>query len=341
MAQKLSVVLREFLKNAQGKHVSLTHLRKELKIKPESPAWDGIRVLMHRLVQEKVVKPSGKNDGTFKVITEVQPVVVFEAERRPPIAINFPRDYNTQDQIPIYSELILREGDLILISGQSNAGKTALCINLCAENLESHPVLMGNEYTTLDGEPSSRFLNRLDAMDWVKWHDGEGDRFTLLPVRSDYAEHIVKDKINIIDWINIETGEHFLISNIMEDIKKELGRGIAIIAIQKAEGADSGRGGQFTKDFADVELLIDKFGDREVLLRIGKVKESKSPLFNRGFAYRIEQGVKIVDLREVVKCGECFGKGWRYNKPCTPCGTRGWIDKITRDYTEPDEDIDL
>jgi len=341
MPEKLSVVLRDFLKNAQGKNVSLTHLRKELKIKPDSPAWDGIRVLMHNLVKAKIVKPSGKSDGTFKVITEVKPVVVFEAERRPPISINFPRDYNTQDQIAIATALIIREGDLILISGQSNQGKTALCLNFAAENLDSRPILMGNEYTTLDCEPSSRFLNRIDAMDWVKWHDEEGDRFTLLPVRSDYAEHIVKDKINIIDWINIETGEHFLISSIMEDIKKELGKGIAIIAIQKAEGADSGRGGQFTKDFADVELLIDKFGDREMLLRVGKVKESKSPLFNRAFAYSIQQGVKIVDLRDMVKCGECFGKGWRYNKPCNACGTKGWIDKITRDFTEPDDDNEL
>ena len=80
---------------------------------------------------------------------------------------------------------------MILISGQSNWGKTALCLNMCGENIDKNPVLMGNEYTTLDGQPNSRFLSRLDAMDWVDWYDDEGDRFTLLPVRDDYAEHIV------------------------------------------------------------------------------------------------------------------------------------------------------
>ncbi|GAH14069.1 unnamed protein product, partial [marine sediment metagenome] len=146
---------------------------------------------------------------------------------------------------------------------------------ILGENIEYKPVLMGNEYTTIDGEPSSRFLHRLDNMDWVEWHNGE-DNFTLLPVRSDYAEHIIKDRINIIDWINIETGEHYLISRIMEDIKRELGKGIAIIAIQKSAGSEAERGGQFTKDFADVEILLDKFGEDEVLLTLGKIKEAKA-----------------------------------------------------------------
>jgi len=73
-------------------------------------------------------------------------------------------------------------------------------------------------------------------------------------VKSDYVEHIVPDKINIIDWINIDSGEHYMIGSILEGIKRQLGRGIAIVAIQKAEGATAGRGGQFTRDFADLDF---------------------------------------------------------------------------------------
>ena len=72
-------------------------------------------------------------------------------------------------------------------------------------------------------------------MDWVEWMNGEGgEKFTLLPVREDYAEHIVKDKINIIDWITWKNT--YQISKIMESIKREIGAGIAIIAIQKEGG---------------------------------------------------------------------------------------------------------
>ena len=45
----------------------------------------------------------------------------------------------------------------------------------------------------------------------------------------------VKDKINIIDWINLDADRLYDISKIMDDIKAELGRGIGIIVLQKRE----------------------------------------------------------------------------------------------------------
>ncbi|MFA5036707.1 MAG: hypothetical protein WC479_05975 [Candidatus Izemoplasmatales bacterium] len=329
MAERLSDRLNEFLKNAEGKDVSLSYLRNELHIDPSSSAHDGIRVLMHNLIDKRIVKPSGKNDGVYHVIKQVKPVQVFGKERRPPVILCFPRDFDTGEEMLFAEDIVLREGDLILLAGRSNFGKTTLCMNFCGENIEAHPTLMGNEYTTLENEPSSRFLNRLDAMDWVEWADKDGnDKFVLLPVRADYAEHIMKDKINIIDWINIDTGEHYMIGSVMEAIKKELGKGIGIIAIQKAEGAEAGRGGQFTKDFADCELLLDKLGETdEVVLTIGKVKESKKRVSGRTFAYGIAQGVKIINFREIRKCPTCFGKGWQDKKPCQTCDKIGYIDK--------------
>jgi len=209
---------------------------------------------------------------------------------------------------------------------------TALCMNFCAENIDSFPILMGNEYTTIDDEPLPRFLNRIDNINWIEWADEEGnDRFNLLPVTSDYAEHIVKDRINIIDWINLP-GEYYLISPIMEGIKRELGKGIAIIAIQKNPGMGYGRGGHMTKDFADCELLLDQFGDKEILLTVGKVKEYLHPVSGRMFAYEIDKGVKIMNFREVVRCPYCKGIGTTYQKgigqaQCSECNGRGKIDK--------------
>lgn len=327
---RLSDAVREFIKDAQGKDVSLDYLRKELRIDPKSPAFNTLRVIMLRLADDKIIKPSGRKDGIYKVITQVKPIQVFGKDVRPPINIKFPRDYYTTEEMSFARDLVIREGDIILLSGQSNQGKTTLCLNFAGENIDANPVLMGNEYTSIDNEPTSRFMSRLKAMDWIEWNNGTGDKFTLLPVRSDYAEHIVKDRINIIDWINIPT-ELYMIGSIMEDVKKEVGRGVAIIVIQKAEGTDSGRGGQFTKDFADVEILIDRFGEKEVLLRLGKVKESTAQMYGRGFVYSIENGVKITNFREVIKCGLCHGKGWIANKPCVSCDKMGYVDKKTEE----------
>ncbi len=314
---RLTDRLKEHLKTAEGREVTIDDLRKELQIDPASSNWNSIRQIMINLSEKKIVKPTGRKDGSYKVIKQVKPVTISGRKRKEPLKINFPRDYFTMKEMLFAQDIVLREGDMILISGRSNYGKTGLCLNFCAENLESYPTLMGNEYTTIDGEPSPRFLTRIDSIDWVDWENGTGDRFELLPVRDDYAEHVQKDKINIIDWINLE--EHYMISKVMEDIKRELGKGIAIIAIQKAEGAEAGRGGQFTKDFADVELLIDKYKEGEILLKIGKVKEYRKTVSDRTFAYSLQDGVRVSNFREVYKCKICNGSGYRFQKPCTEC----------------------
>uniref|UniRef100_A0A6M3K625 Uncharacterized protein n=1 Tax=viral metagenome TaxID=1070528 RepID=A0A6M3K625_9ZZZZ len=323
--------VRKFLTDMQGQVITLKELRSELNILPGTNSFDSIRVMMLRLTEQKILRYLGRNGG-YKVIQQVSPIKVFGSKRSEPIEIKFPVDRDTEMEMSFAGDIILREGDLILISGRSNFGKTTLCMNFAAENIASNPVLMGNEYTTLDSKPSSRFLHRLDAMNWVQWYDDDGDRFTLLPVRGDYAEHIIKDRMNIIDWVNIETGEHYMIGTIMEAIKREVGKGVSIIAIQKAENAESGRGGQFTKDFADVEILLDQFGDEgEILLTIGKVKEAKRRLMGRTYAYQILNGVGIHNFREVVKCTACYGKKWRKvgntSIPCDVCFKTGFRDR--------------
>lgn len=338
MPERLSDKLREFLKMAQGRNVTLQYLRSELKIDPTDKAWDSIKVLMHNLAKEKIVRPSGLNDGAYHVVRQVRQVKVFskERERRPPFKFFFPRDFDTGVEMLFADVIVIREGDLIEIGGQSNWGKTTIALNMCGENIDYEPILMGNEYTTRVGdtdeyEPTPRFLNRLDKMDWVEWTNGDGeDRFVLLPVRDDYAQHIVKDRINIMDWVNLSASQLYDISKVEEEIKAELGRGIGVIVLQKGEG-DMARGGQFTKDFIDCELLIDKFSERESMLTIGKVKEYTAPVIGRKFAFGISQGVKIINFREIVMCPQCYGKKWKRagntSIPCEDCYKTGYIDK--------------
>lgn len=326
---------------AQGRNVDLKYLRAELKIDPASPSWDTLKTLMHNFSkgEGKLVKPSGLNDGNYHVVTQVRPVRVFadDRERRPPFQLFFPKDFNTGMEMFFAEFIVIREGDLITIGGVSNYGKTAVALNFCGENIRYNPVLMGNEYTTRIGEtdeyePTPRFLNRLDNMDWVEWVNSDGqDAFTLLPVREDYAEHIVKDRINIIDWVNLDANKLYDISKVEDDIKAEIGRGIAVIVLQKGEEGNMARGGQFTKDFTDCELIIDRFTERESMLTIGKVKEYTKPVIGKKFAFGIAQGVKIVNFREIVKCLTCYGKGWKKSGntsiPCDDCNKTGYIDK--------------
>lgn len=338
MAERLSDKLREYLKEREGLDIDLKSIRTELKINPESNAYDSIRVLLLNFSKQGILKPSGKRDGHYHIIKKVNPVSVFgvQRERKEPFKLFYPSDFDTSQEFSFADSVVIRNGDCILIAGESNWGKTTLAMNFLARNIEYNPVLLGNEFTK-DNEPTPRFLNRLDTFkeSGVIWVDERGnDRFTLIPVYQDFAENIIKDRINIIDWINIETGEHYLIGNIMQDIKRAVGNGIAIIVIQKSAGAEAGRGGQFTKDFADLELLIDKHSNTESRLTIGKCKEYTHSVTGRSWAYEISKGVFLRNVREVRKCPTCYGKGWQKfgtsNRPCEVCRKTGWVDILDK-----------
>jgi len=330
--------LRDYFVDCQGRIVNLRDLRITFKIEPGSSDDDLLRAHLSRtLVKEKIVVPLGRKDGEYKVIKQVKPVRVFAPDRvrRPIFDFRWPQDREKGMEIEIGEKIIVREGDLITLGGVKSKGKTTVCLNIAAENIEKSPILMGNEYTRfIEGDyvPDPRFLNRLDLMSkWVEWTNGDGyDRFTLLPVKEDYAEHIVPDKINIIDWINIDAGQLYDIGKVLEGIKSAIGKGILIVALQKGEGAVNPRGGQFVRDFSDVEILLDGYGkyDDDILMTIKGCKEKSSPIVNKTYAYTIaNEGTEITDFREVVQCSSCKGSGYSHGSVCENCLGKKYSDK--------------
>ncbi len=138
MAENLSDKVRTYLNLIQGRTIEIGKLRNELRVDPHSPAWEGIRVIAHRLVEEKILKPSGKQDGVYKVVMQVQPVQVFgqARERRPVFDLRFPKDFDRGMEMDFSEFIVVREGDLITIGGVKSKSKTALCLSFCAENIE-------------------------------------------------------------------------------------------------------------------------------------------------------------------------------------------------------------
>jgi len=337
MAEITPDIVNQFLSTIQGQNITINGLRQEFNLLHGSKSYDNIRVIIHRLVEQKILRTVG-NRGEYRVVKQIKPVRVFVPgrERRPIFNLKFPQDRQIQTEIEIADHMVIREGDLITIGGVKSKSKTTLCMNFTAENIDLSPVLMGNEYTVFtDGEyqPSPRFFNRLDEMkEWVNWVDDDGyDKFTLLPVRDDYAEHIIKDKINLIDWINLDAKQLYDISKVLEDCKSAVGRGVLIVAIQMGENATNPRGGQFARDFSDVEILLSGIGDDDILMTIKGVKETpkgKSSIVGKTYAYSVAaNGTQIWNFREVRSCSHCKGTGFIKGEICDSCNGCKFIDK--------------
>ena len=336
MVERLIDKLRVILTTAEGREISLRQLREELRLEPGTPQWESIRVSMLRLVEQKVVKPSGRSDGVYKVLVPISPVAfsLDGEDTEGVLDVRFPRSYIDDTGFDLEELVEISKGDLILVTGETNYGKTAIALSMLGENLGllSGNTLMGSEYTSSAGEISPKLKRRLRRMDWAKWVDNGTPRFKLLPVEHDYEDYVKADDLTVIDWLTLP-GEFYMIDSVMKTIKNSIGMGLGVVVIQKNKNAEFGEGGQRSERYADLVLKVDRFGDNESIMTIGKVKSAKGKATGRHFAFTItDYGANFQYIREVVKCGKCWSRGYikdsGESKRCPICKGLKFVDKI-------------
>ena len=337
MTERLSDKILEYLQTAVGREVNLRDIRLFLKIEPGSRDDQNLRVQMAvNMVRAKVVKPSGRGDGIYKVLEPVIPVnfSLDGEDSEGVLDVRYPRSYTDDTTFGLGDMVELSESDLVEITGETNFGKTAIALSFLGENLGLYPknVLMGSEYTSSEGEISPKLKRRLRRMDWAKWMDDKGKpRFKLLPVEHDYEDYVEHNGLTVIDWISLP-GEYYLIDTVLKAIKNRVGRGLVVAVLQKNKGAEFAEGGQRAERYADLVLKVDRFGDSESMLTVGKVKSAKGKATGRMFAFSIvNYGANLMDIREIVKCVTCYGRGYigggDNKKRCKTCLGLKYINK--------------
>jgi len=311
-------------------------IRTYLQIEPGGRDDQNLRVLMStNFVKDKVVKPSGRGDGVYHVLTPIVPVnfSLDGADSEGVLEVNFPRSYIDDSTFGLADLVELSQSDLVLITGETNYGKTAIALSFLGENLGLLPtsILMGSEYTSSAGEISPKLKRRLRRMNWVDWMNSGKPRFKLLPVEQDYEDYIEANAFICIDWISLP-GEYYMIDRVMKTIKNYNDGGLVVAVIQKNKGAEFGEGGQRSERYADLVLKIDRFGDNESMMTIGKVKSAKGRASGRTFAFEItDHGANLRSIREIVKCPKCWAKGFvkvgDAPKRCPSCEGKKFINK--------------
>ena len=294
--------------------------------------YDSLRKIMYELVKQRVIKPSGMHDGVYKKIQIIEPVKWWEADSSAYYDITHPHSIIDLSTFGWGDIVNISSGDCIVVAGVSNFGKSSVVLNYLARNIDTHQcLLMGNEYTTLDGMPSPKFKRRIESMN-VNWFKEDGSpKFELLPVSADYDCYVQSGKLNIIDWIN-EPENPYMIGRIMENIKKNIGDGIAVIVVQKNRVNDQGVGGQFTEHFADMYLSLDPYNVDvfpETRITLGKVKDTKQGVraTGRSWVFSIrDNGANLNNIREVTRCKSCYGKGYTHSGKCPNLDcVAGWV----------------
>jgi len=234
------------------------------------------------------------------------------------IELNWPRDRDNFTSFGFEDSVVIYPGDLIVLAGEGNRGKTTFALNFLIENMDNYPCTY---YTSEFNE--LKFRNRIQRFDWVDVMKDGRPKFELLPRQEHYEDLIAqrRNNVNIIDWIRMDE-DPWKIRAVLDRIMTPLDQGICLVVQQKRTYKNVGEGGEGSMDLASVYLTLSN-----QRLKVEKVKEPKSydPNYkNFGFEI-IGGGSKFSNIREIKKCSNCNGSGAYRGERCENCRGQGWI----------------
>jgi hypothetical protein len=233
-----------------------------------------IRQILHRLTQEKVLNKQGSRAGMYRIVDQDLEVLDWRNASGDEFPIDLP--------LGIGEYVKIMPKNLVVIAGSPNSGKTAFLLNILRSNMYKYYI---NYFSSEMSE--CEMHDRLSKFDIPldKW------RFSAYNRSSNFADVIVPDKINIIDFLELHE-DFWKVGAMFKEIYEKLTTGIAIIAIQKKHGARTGKGGDITLEKPRLYLSMEN----------GKIKIEKGKNWrhagvnpnNLARTFKLVQGCKFM-----------------------------------------------
>jgi hypothetical protein len=298
-----------------GEKFDLDTICRQLDIKARDDRHHVVKKLSYEVTQENLEK----SDRLYIFVNkDFKSIDWVNASSSPPLQIRWPYGIDDGTKFGFDGYVSISPGDIIVIAGVSNMGKSLFCLNFLWENMDNYPcTLMGNEYSP------GKFKRRVSNMDWKEPLTAQGNpKFELIERREAWKDIIRPNNINIIDWINLDDN-FYKMGSIIDGIQSKLKDGIAVIAIQKAEGKGLGLGGGFSEHLASLYLSIDF---ERITVRKCKEWSYKNPN-GEIYAFKItNSGTKFEDIHKVKSCAKCYGTGKTRTGDCDICSGKGYIE---------------
>jgi len=269
--------VRRFLEVTEG-HFLVTdcHAESQVVTKEDKHA---VIVELNRLCKAGIIERYGDRRGCYRKVENNAEVVDF---------LNAPTaDFPLSLPLGVSDYCKLYPGNIVIVAGSKSAGKTAFLLNTVKENMHRHEIVYLNSEMG-DTEFRKRlelFGDPLSGWKLKAYHRSSGFSDLITPER----------KIFIVDFLEVTT-DFWKVAQYIQEIHKRLKEGIAIIALQKADGRDAGRGGDFSKEKARLYLALDYLSDKKVnQVKIVDAKAWRTETNPRGMfrQYKLANGSKF------------------------------------------------
>jgi hypothetical protein len=235
--------VEDWIKKSGGRWFETPELDRDLGITTVTDK-NNRRVIMFRLLTDGIIEQHAKIAKQFRFINKTLAIINFKtASGSGVLPLKWPL------QIEEYVNLF--PGNLVVVAGATNAGKTALLLNVVYLNHQQFPMPIYYFCSEMGDVELKERLEQFDGMSIEEWNFKAIDRST------DFADVIVPDCLNIVDYLEL-TEDLWAINTHLTNITRKLGSGLAIVALQKKEGARWGRGQEFSAEKSKLYVSMDK-----------------------------------------------------------------------------------
>ncbi len=200
------------------------------------------RLILYRLRQQGLIEGHPRVNRKWRYVDHTIRRLNFKgAAAAPVLDLRWP--------LGIEQYVNLYPGNIAVVAGAPNAGKTALLLNFIRHNQERHPIYywcseMGE--AELEGR-----LKKFEGIGIDQW------KFEALERAEDFEDVIVPDCINVVDYLEM-TDELYRVNEHLTAISRRIGSGLAVVALQKKEGVRLGRGQEFGLEKPKLYLSMDR-----------------------------------------------------------------------------------
>lgn len=268
----LSADVREWVLSTSGVFLS-TDIYQCLQLSTRDEKKN-VSIILKRMCDEGEIERSGNKNGHFRRLdNEIEPLDWKNADTNP-LALYWP--FGIERLVSVYP------GNIAVIAGAPNAGKTSFILNFIKLNQKGHDVHL---FSSEGGKEELRMRIAPFGLPESEWTFSAWDR------TGDFADVIKPDAINIIDYLEIHD-EFYKIGGMLKAISDRLKTGFALIALQKNGGRDEGLGGARGLEKPRLYLSMDRGA-----LKIVKGKSWADRLNNpngQSIRFKLVDGCKFI-----------------------------------------------
>ncbi len=258
---------------------SVTQLDKELGIVTTRDMAARRKALSRR--KDTLVEKVGRRDGWWRRIDTDVEIMDFDEPEGETHPLFLPFD--------LHNLVKIFEGNIILVSGEFNSGKSLFAMTTLVMNKNRVPIrYMSSEMKV--PEIKARF-KWFDIDKSCYWPDGN---CKYLALKNNLPSLLLPDGLNIIDYLEFPEGNYYLASEYMKQIHDKLKKGIAIVCIQHKVGAALPRSADLVMEKPRLALALKKISnDNDEVSGVAIILKAKHPRLGKMEGKKLKYEIKF------------------------------------------------